>query len=430
MSVRISPDHERAARTLLRDRSRARVLVAMSPQQPDALVGAVIAVAAESEIELELIVADLTGAFGFLDASGVEAVIKGELRITSIAGAIPRLLSDYVDHVPTSLWDVDRSIASGAFAIDIVLARVAAGSTNEDVSLGSMIGYMPSALSTSASVGFEVVESGPRGAHAPFDIPIDRATALVRAENPTTESETAKRAPSPEHRRIGNQVATLIPDGATIQFGLGAVPTAVIGALHDKRDLGVHSGIMAAPLLELMDSGVISGAEKSRDRGIHVATGVLAANLPASRWGASLRLAPVSETHSPTTLLGHDRLWAVNSAFEIDLTGQVNAEYAGAFRIASGGGQTDFMRAAHVSEGGGAILAITSRTKHGESRIRQFTEPHVRVTLSGNDVDFVVTEFGVAQLRDRSADERRSALISVAHPRDRPNLAHGKGRIP
>jgi 4-hydroxybutyrate CoA-transferase len=423
MSVRISPDHERAASTLLRDRSRARVLVAMSPQQPDALVAAVIAVAAKAGIELELVVADLTGAFGFLDASGVEAVISGQLRITSIAGAIPRALSDYVDHVPTSLWDVDRSIASGNFAIDIVLARVVAGPKRGLVSLGAMIGYTPSALSTSASAGFEVVDTGPHGAHAPFDIPLDRATALVRGENPSTESVTARKALSPEHRRIGNQVAALIPDGATIQFGLGAVPTAVIGALNARRDLGVHSGIVAAPLLDLMDSGVISGARKSRDRGVHVATGVLAADLPASRWGASLRLGPVSETHSPTTLLGHDRLWAVNSAFEIDLTGQVNAEYAGAFRIASGGGQTDFMRAAHVSEDGGAILAFTSRTKRGRSRIRRSTEPHVRVTLSGNDVDFVVTEFGVAQLRDRSAHERRSALISVAHPDDRPSLA-------
>lgn len=401
----------------------------MSPQQPDALIGAVIAVAAESGVELELVVADLTGTFRFLDASGVDAVTSGRLRITSIAGAIPRALSDHVDHVPTSLWDVDRSIASGAFPVDIVLARVVAAPRPDRVSLGAMIGYTPSALSTSAAAGFEVVGTGTCPAHAPFDVTADRATVSVWVEEELV-APAADDAVTPEQAQIGRHVAALVPDGATVQLGLGSVPTAVIGALRTRRDLGVHSGIVAAPLLDLIDSGVITGSRKSSDRGRHVVTGVLAPGVPPARWGSSLQMAPVSETHSPITLLGHERLWAVNSAFDIDLTGQVNAEYAGEFRIASGGGQTDFMRAAHVSAGGGAVLALTSRTKHGVSRIRRFTDPHIRVTLSGNDVDYVVTEFGVARLRDRSAAERRAALISIAHPDDRPGLAHGEGRAP
>ncbi|PBC35686.1 hypothetical protein CJ179_47455 [Rhodococcus sp. ACS1] len=420
MPLHIDAGHLEAARTLLRNRSRARVLVAMSPQQPDMLVAALISAARQSGVDLELIVADLTGTFQFLDEAGVSDLTHGHSRVTSIAGSVPRTLSPYVDHLPNSLWDTDRLIAGGELSIDIVVARVVQGPRPDRVSLGHMIGYTSSALASSAVAGFEVVPES-AGALAPFDVATDRASVLVSASAP--ERAVPKRSSiTDEQAQIARHVASLVPDGATVQIGLGAVPTAVIDALQGKSDLGVHSGIIPGPLHSLMKSGVLTGSRKSKERGLHVATGVLSQGVRDTEWDDSLHLAPISETHSPAKLLEQQCLWAINSAFEIDLTGQVNAEYAGEVRIASGGGQTDFLRAAHISEGGGSVLALPSRTHTGASRIVAFTDSHKRVTSSGNDVDFVVTEFGIAVLRGKSADERRKNLTDVAHPDDRRRL--------
>ncbi|GCE44620.1 hypothetical protein I1A62_23080 [Rhodococcus sp. USK10] len=420
MQIDVNDTHIAAARSLLHNHSHATVLAAMSPQQPDALIAALVRIARRDDVELTLVVADLSGQFTFLDDTAVADLRAGRLRVVSVAGAVPRQLSPHVDHLPNSLWDVDRLIATGKLRIDILVARVVQGEQWDLVSLGHMIGYTPTALEIAPRVGFEVSPLG-SGAIAPYNTRLDRATAIAfsHSHEPTTATVSP---PTDEQKKIADNVATLIPDGVTVQLGLGAVPTAVIRALRGKSDLGVHSGVIAGPLQDLIRSGVVTGGRKSRDPGRHLATGVLSQGVRDSGWGPSLRLAPISETHSPRTLLGQERLWAINSAFEIDLTGQVNAEYAGKIRIASGGGQTDFLRAAHISNGGGSVLALPARTRRGVSRIVAFTDPDHRVTSSGNDVDYVVTEFGVADLRGKSAFERARNLISIAHPDDRDEL--------
>jgi acyl-CoA hydrolase len=194
--------------------------------------------------------------------------------------------------------------------------------------------------------------------------------------------------------------------------------------LAGKRALGLHSGILSQPLQDLLRAGVITGTSKTLDPGLHVATGVLddGSDDARSNWGPGVTLQPVTLTHAPARLLRQERLWAVNSAFEVDLAGQPNAEFVGGLRIASGGGQADFVRAAHNSLGGAAVLALPARTSAGRSRIvAHLSPPHVP-TSPGSDVDVVVTEYGAAHLRGKTARQRALALISIAHPEDRAIL--------
>jgi acyl-CoA hydrolase len=185
----------------------------------------------------------------------------------------------------------------------------------------------------------------------------------------------------------------------------------------------MHSGIFVPSLCPLIANGTITGNAKSCDAGLHVATGILdpgGARMPD--WGRATELRPVRMTHAPATLLNQERLWAINSAFEVDLAGQVNAEFAEGLRIASGGGLADFACAAHASEGGASVVAVPSQTRDGKSRIVAGFGRATPATLPGAAVDYVVTEHGIAALRGKSVKEREQALIEVAHPAHRPAL--------
>jgi 4-hydroxybutyrate CoA-transferase len=231
-------------------------------------------------------------------------------------------------------------------------------------------------------------------------------------------------APTPAHDRIGRLAASLLPDDATLQIGLGAVPEAVVPYLTGKRSLGLHSGILPASLQPLISSGAITGARKTYAQGVHIATGVLSWQPAPGHAGSGdrLLLAPLSVTHSPEVLRQQHRLWAINSAFEVDLLGHANAEYAAGARVACGGGQWDFFRAAHQSEGGAAMLVIPTATKDGHSRIVADLGGSRHVTSAAPDIDYVVTEFGVACLVGATASERARQLTAVAHPEHRTVL--------
>jgi 4-hydroxybutyrate CoA-transferase len=418
----LSSAHLAAAADLIGQRSSAIVLSAMSPAQPDHLLSALIEVARRRQAELTLIIADLGGAWRFLDATAMVDLEAGRLRLLSIAGAVPRRLAGQVDYLPNSLWDVDRLIRTRGLAPDIFVAQVAHGGGAAYYSYGQMIGYSASALTMAPKVGFElatdVIEYDGGGG-----IPLDRADVVVPASAPVLADSSPPRALTPEQRQIGQRIAALIPSGATLQLGLGVLPLAVIPELVGKSDLGLHSGILPMQLQDLIGRGVITGRRKSADAGRHVATGVMGGTVES--WGSDVLLQPVSRTHDPRYLFGLERLWAVNSAYEVDLAGQVNAEFVGGVRVASGGGQGDFARAAHASPGGASVLAMPSRSGRGESRIVPVLPGGHVVTTSGNDIDYVVTEFGVAVLRGRSAAERAANLLAVAHPDDRPALALG-----
>ncbi|WP_218040864.1 acetyl-CoA hydrolase/transferase C-terminal domain-containing protein [Acrocarpospora macrocephala] len=405
-----------AARELMSGLAEPVVLAAMSPQLPETLVTALIREARASQRRLTLLIADLSGAWAFID-DAMSDVTAGTLRLVTVGGGIPRRLARHVDFIPNSLWDFDRLIRSGELGFDIFVERVGLTTDPGYVTHGDMIGFSDAALATRARVGFEVAHAFPYpGAGG---VPLRRAAQVIAAA-PLVARQPSAGPPDAVQRRIADHVAALVPDGATLQLGLGMIPNAVIHALSVKSHLGVHSGILPGELQALLATGAVTGSRKGRDRGRHVATGILGGD--PRGWGADVLLRPVTETHDPQRLRELDSLWAINSAFEIDLAGQVNAEYVHGSRVANGGGQTDFMRAAHANPGGAAVLALPARSRSGVSRIVRYLPAGHTVTTSGSDVDFVVTEHGTADLRGRSADERARALIGIAHPDDRAGL--------
>lgn len=417
----IDDGHAAAAGALLSGLSSATVLSAMSPCQPDAMLAAILAEGRRTGATLTLLVADLTGRWNFLTTADEADLGTGRLRLVSLAGAVPRRLSGRVEHYPNSLYDIDRYIADGRLAADIFVARVHPADRGSGFSLGDMVGYTPAALGRVERVGFEV-RAGRRSFGHSALVERHRPDAVAAAPDEAHAGASGHK-PSPQQRRIGRIAAELLPDDATLQLGLGAVPEAVVPYLADKKCLGLHSGIFPASLQPLIAAGVLRGEAKSYGRGLHIATGVLSWQEPAGPSDDDrLRLEPISVTHSPEVLRQQHRLWAINSAFEVDLLGQVNAEYAAGARVASGGGQGDFFRAAHLSDGGAAVLVIPARTTSGRPRIVPLLRLAHHVTSSAADVDYVVTDFGVANLTAATASERARRMIEVAHPGDREAL--------
>ncbi len=407
--------YEAGAEALLAGLTHADVLAAMSPQLPTALVAALLRTARRRDVTVTLRIADLTGRWAFIDDPALADIASRRLRLVALAGAVPGRLAGLVDHLAVSLWDIDRLISGGRLPVDVFVERVGFTGERDRLSHGDMLGFSTSALNVAARVGFEVAPR-PRRHCGDEGIPAGRADVMIRTE--PLGMSPGPRAPSPVQQAIGRHLAALVPDGATLQLGLGGAPAAAISHLIDKVDLGLHSGILPGEVQGLIARGVITGRRKTRQSGQHVATGLLGGQPGA--WGSGVLLEPLAQTHHPGRLLEHENLWAINSAFEVDLTGQANAEYVGETRIASGAGQIDFARAAHASPAGASVIALPARSSSGAPRIIGcLTHP---VTLGGSDVDFVVTEYGVAQLRGRTADERGWALTQVAHPQDRRRL--------
>lgn len=227
-------------------------------------------------------------------------------------------------------------------------------------------------------------------------------------------------------QQIGEHVASLIRDGDCLQTGIGAIPGAVLAALGDKRDLGFHGGLIDDEVLDLIEQGVITGARKTLDVGQHVAGMALGSGGFIDRLAArdDVLLVGANRTHEAAVIAQLDNFVSINSAVQVDLLGQINGEFAGGRQISGTGGSVDFMRSARGSRGGRSIVALPSTARGGSvSRIVRRVE---MVTALRSDVDMVVTEHGVAHLRDLSMPERARRLIAIAAPEFRSELQNGE----
>lgn len=242
---------------------------------------------------------------------------------------------------------------------------------------------------------------------------------LIESDQPLPE--LARVAPGAVEHAVAAHVAGLIEDGATPQLGIGNLPDAVLAALHGHRDLGLHSGAVPEGVVSLAEVGVLTNARKRFDPGVAIG-GILMGGRSLRRWAhrnAALELRPSDYTHHPEVLAASHRLAAINSAIEVDLTGQINAEVAAGVYVGAVGGAMDFLRAAARSPGGLPIVALPS-TARGASRIV--------ATLSGPvstpraDAGLVVTEFGVADLRGQTLSRRVRRMIDIADPQHREGL--------
>lgn len=256
-------------------------------------------------------------------------------------------------------------------------------------------------------------------------IPAERIDIAVEVDYPP--AELARAAPSPAERRVAANVAGLVEDGATLQFGLGSVPEAVAPLLEDRRRLGLHSGVLSDSAVSLIRAGAVDNSAKTLDAGVSVAGTLLGSRellqFASGRRDVSLR--PIAQTHSLARIAAQPRFTAINSAIEVDLSGQANTETAAGRYVGTIGGALDFTRGAHASEGGLAILALPSvvERRDGTAVSRIVARLSGPATIGRADAGIVVTEHGVADLRGLGLGERRDALLQVADPRFRDELA-------
>jgi acyl-CoA hydrolase len=312
-----------------------------------------------------------------------------------------------------------EAFASGALKADVVLIQLSAPLPGRSASFGLANDYLVAAARHARMVVAEINPQVPwtHGAEVPADFPLD---LCVQAAHPPLD--IAASPLSDAEKRIGEHTAGLVVDGAVLQFGVGAVPDAILAGLMQHRDLGIHSGILTERALDLIECGAVTNARKTFDRGISVAN--LLFTTPRLRSHAhdnpAIRLAPPSYTHGLPVLRQIQKFTALNSAIEVDLTGAINSETVGGNYIGAIGGSPDFVAGANAAEQGRGIIALPSTTRSGQSRIVARVET---VSVPAQAADAVVTEWGVAELRGCDLEERARRMIAIAAPQCRDELA-------
>lgn len=324
-----------------------------------------------------------------------------------------------LDILPSPYSELPTLLATGALVADVVLLHVSPADAQGHHSLGLAREYLPAAIERARVVIGEVHPDVP-WTHGGPHLHTDRFALLVEGELAPNRVRPARQGIV--EQAIAQRVAGLIEDGATIQLGIGRLPEAVLEALRGHRDLGLHSGIAGDGVAELAQAGVFTHARKTVDAGIAIA-GLLLGSETVCRWAhrnPSLRLCASDYTHDPVVLAGSHKLAAINTAIEVDLTGQVNAEVADGTYLGAVGGAPDFLRGAARSRGGLPIVALPSTTSSGASRIvAQLAGP---VSTPRSDAVIIVTEHGVADLRGQTLSRRLRRLLDVAAPEHRATL--------
>ncbi|MET0187480.1 MAG: acetyl-CoA hydrolase/transferase C-terminal domain-containing protein [Pseudonocardia sediminis] len=333
------------------------------------------------------------------------------------------LVPNHFSEMPLLLRDATkRTLVLAAAAGPDEFGRFSLGMNADYVA--SMIGEVPFLLEVSSAMPFTTGENL---------VPGDQVAGWIRTDAPLPQ--VRRRPPNELDHAIAAHVADLVPDGACLQVGVGGTPDAMMTALEDHRDLGVHTECLSTGLMHLIRKGVVTGARKVTHPGKHVTTFCLG-DAELAGWldhNPDVLMLPVDRTNDPRVVAREPNFVSINATTEVDLMGQAASETIAGRYWSSSGGQADFARGAMYSPGGRAFLVLHSATRSGRSRIRvALTEGSVVTTLK-NTVDHVVTEYGVASLRGRSIAERARELIAIAHPDHREDLrrdARTAGMLP
>lgn len=326
----------------------------------------------------------------------------------------------YADYLPVHLFDTQRLYRNGAIKLGAAFVQVSLPDGNGMVSLGTSVDCSPAAIET-ARVKIAVVNPNVPFAYGDL-IPLDSFDYFVSDDTPLFTKEYTE--PTQTDILIGKNCAELVSDGACLQMGIGSLPNALAAQLVDHKDLGIHTEMFADGVLGLIKNGVITGRNKKIDQGKIVASFLLGSKEVYSfiDRNPDVLMKEIGYVNDPWTISRNPKVTSINSATEIDLTGQVCADSIGT-RIFSGtGGQLDFVRGASMSEGGVSMIALASRTNKGMSKIVPTLHPGAGVVTPRADVHWVVSEYGAVDLRGKSLQERAKLLISIAHPDDRETL--------
>jgi acyl-CoA hydrolase/RimJ/RimL family protein N-acetyltransferase len=333
--------------------------------------------------------------------------------------AINKGLADYS---PVFLSQVPGLFRSRAIRIDVALVQTSLPDAHGNMSLGVSVDIVKAAVETASVVIAQVNSHMPR-VHGDGFISVSDVNFIVPFDEPLLEYEND--IPGEVAQRIGKYVSRIVQDGDTIQVGYGSLPNAVLANLGDKHDLGVHSEFFSDGITDLMKKGVITNRRKNIDNGKTVASFCMGKKETYEHIhdNPSVVFKTIEYTNNPFIISQIKNMTAINSALEIDLTGQTTAESLGKTFYSGLGGQADFMRGAVVAQGGKTILIILSTARDGKvSRIIPFLREGSGVTLTRGDIHYVVTEYGIAYLHGRNVRERAMALIAIAHPDFQPWL--------
>ena len=319
-------------------------------------------------------------------------------------------------------------IRSGALPVDVVFVQVSPPDADGRHRLGLAADYLQAAIERARVVVAEVNPGVPRSEGETLLDPEQITFAIEAAEPPL---ELPRSTPVDTERTIAEYVAERVPDEAVLQFGIGTIPDAVCVALAGKRDLGIHSGLISDGVLDLIEAGAVTNRKKELDQGVSIG-GVIFGTRRLYEFAdlnPAVQLRSLEYTHAPSVIARFDAFVSIQTAVEVDLTGQINAETLGGVHIGAVGGANDFVRAAAASPHGHSITALRATTTSGKiSRIVPKLQDSV-VTTTRSDVDLVVTEYGVAELRGRTLRERADSLIAIAHPDFRAALTEAAERL-
>ncbi len=336
----------------------------------------------------------------------------------NVRAAVETGLADYT---PIFLSEIPEMFRSRQMPIGVAMIQVAPPQDGM-CSLGVAVDVVKAAAESADLVIAEVNPQMP-ATRGDSCIPVKDIDYFVLGDHPIPE--LSSRAMTPETRQIGKNIAKLVEDGSTIQAGIGAIPDAALAMLAGKKDLGVHTEMMSDGFIDLIEQGVITNKLKTKHQGISVTSFLLGSSrlYDFVRDRADIELYPCDYTNDPYVIGQIDKMVAINTAVEVDLTGQVCSDSIGARFYSGIGGQVDFIRGAARSKGGKPIIALPSTAKNGTvSRIKPRLQRGGGVVTTRGDVHYVVTEWGIASLHGKTVRERAMALIEIAHPKFRPWL--------
>lgn len=401
-----------------RIKSGQRVVVAHACGEPSIILDALVANAAQYEnVEIIHMVAMGKAAYCqpqynknfhhnafFLGGSTRAAAAEGRVDFTPV----------YFSEIPSLLREDLRP--------NVTLLQCSPPDAHGYVSLGVSVDYTKPAAEASDLVIAQVNQNMPRTLGDSF-LHVTQIGCLVEADTPVIELAPPKIGDV--ERAIGENVASLVRDGDTLQLGIGAIPDAVLLFLKEKNDLGIHTEMFSDGVVELVEAGVITNKAKTLHRGQSVATFLMGTRrlYDYVSDNPAVAMYPVDYVNDPYVIGQNDNLVSINSCVQVDIMGQVVSTSAGLRQISGVGGQVDFVRGANLSKGGRAIMAMPSTTGKGKiSKIVPFLDHGSAVTTTRNEVNYVITEYGIAKLKGKSLRQRAEALIRIAHPDFRDEL--------
>jgi acyl-CoA hydrolase len=382
--------------------------------EPVALVEALIAQGRDIGDLSAFIATSFSGAFTLESADSFALSSMGAIGTLRSMTKVGKL-----SVIPIHVSQVGPMITAGVIGCDVAMIQVSPADADGNHSCGLISDYVRAAVDKARVVIAEV------NAAVPFTpgemIPASAIDVAVHMSRPPVAVSPALISATDE--AIARHCAAYIGDGSVIQTGVGAVPDAILRLLGDRKDLGVHSGMLGDGLADLAEAGVLTNARKEIDTGVSI-NGALIGTQRLYDWAdrnPAIRMCATSYTHDAAVLARLSRLVTINSALEVDLTGQVNAEQSGAAYLGGTGGQVDFVRAGSRSPGGRSIIALSATAKGGtlSKIVPTLSGP---VTTARSDVDVIVTEYGAAELKGQALAERTRRLIAIAHPDFREEL--------